>query len=114
MTKGGFEMIDLDGMLSIPFLKKTVFTGSHAGMHFMIRKIKEEEKEQEQLQAIVWPGPFSFSVTEEEKKTFREFEFNEEGLKKSIEWLNEYYENTFCNLYKEDGLTVRSRRISEK
>ena len=37
MKKGGFEMIDLDGMLSIPFLKKTVFTGSHAGMHFMIR-----------------------------------------------------------------------------
>ena len=34
-------MIDLDGMISIPYLKKTVFTGSHKGMNFMIRKIFE-------------------------------------------------------------------------
>lgn len=31
-------MIDLDGMISIPYLKKTTFTGSEKEMNFMIRK----------------------------------------------------------------------------
>ena len=61
-------MIDLDGMISIPYLKKTTFTGSHLGMNFMIRKISGEEGDK--MQAVVWPGPFIFSVTEDEKKTF--------------------------------------------
>ena len=68
-------MIDLNGMVSIPFLKKAVFTG---------------------LQAAVWPGPFIFSVTEEEKKTFRDFAFNPEGLKDAVAWLNEIFEEKFA------------------
>ena len=31
-------MIDLTGMISIPYLKKTTFTGSEKGTNFMIRK----------------------------------------------------------------------------
>ena len=69
-------MIDLTGMISIPYLKKTVFTGSEKGTNFMIRK-------------ITWPGPFIFSVTEDEKKTYQEFEFSEDGIKAAVAWLNE-------------------------
>ena len=31
-------LIDLTGMTSVAFLKKSVFTGSHQGMNFMIKK----------------------------------------------------------------------------
>ena len=31
------NMIDLDGMISIPYLKKTTFTGSEKEMNFMIQ-----------------------------------------------------------------------------
>lgn len=86
-------MINLDGMISIPYLKKTTFTGSHRGMNFMIRKQSSDDGDK--MQAIVWPGPYIFSVTEDEKKTFRDFEFSREGLKEAIEWLNEYYETVF-------------------
>ena len=88
-------MIDLTGMISIPYLNKTVFTGSSNGMNFMLRKIGGEEDTPVQIQAVVWPGPYIFSVTEDEKKTFQEFEFSEEGLTASIAWLNTYYETEF-------------------
>lgn len=86
-------MIDLDGMISIPYLKKTVFTGSHKGMNFMIKKLSDEEGDK--IQSIVWPGPFNFAVTEDEKKTSHDFAFSQEGLKEAIAWLNEYYETVF-------------------
>ena len=56
-------MIDLTGMISIPYLKKTTFTGSEKGTNFMIRKISGEEGEPDKIQAVIWPGPFIFSVT---------------------------------------------------
>lgn len=89
-------MIDLDGMISIPYLKKTTFTGSHRGMNFMIRKQSDDDGDK--IQAVTWPGPYIFSVTEEEKKTFQDFEFSQEGLLEAIKWLNEYYKNTFSKL----------------
>lgn len=88
-------MIDLDGMISIPYLKKAVFTGSHKGMNFMIKKSSSEEGDK--IWSTVWPGPFNFAVTEDEKKTSREFAFSQEGLKEVIVWLNEYYEAAFVN-----------------
>ena len=53
-------MIELTGMISIPYLKKTTFTGSEKGTNFMIRKISGEEGEPDKIQAITWPGPFIF------------------------------------------------------
>ena len=82
-------MIDLTGMISIPYLKKTTFTGSEKGTNFMIRKISGEEGEPDKIQAVTWPGPFIFSVTEDEKKTYQEFEFSEDGIKAAVAWLNE-------------------------
>ena len=56
---------------------------------FMIRKISGEEGEPDKIQAVIWPGPFIFSVTEDEKKTYQEFEFSEDGIKAAVAWLNE-------------------------
>lgn len=55
----------------------------------MIRKISGEEGEPDKIQAVIWPGPFIFSVTEDEKKTYQEFEFSEDGIKAAVAWLNE-------------------------
>lgn len=86
-------MINLDGMISIPYLKKTVFTGSCRHMRFLLRK--ESGEEGDVIETILWPGPYNFSVTEEEKKTSRRFPFSEEGIKEAVDWLNEYYETVF-------------------
>ena len=83
------HMIDLTGMISIPYLKKTTFTGSEKGTNFMIRKVSGEEGEPDKIQAITWPGPFIFSVTEDEKKTYHDFEFSEDGIHAAVAWLNE-------------------------
>lgn len=86
-------MIQLDGMISIPFLKKTVFTGSNQGMNFMLKK--ESDDSGDKLRALAWPGPFIYSLTPEEKKEFCDFDFSQEGLKSAVQWLNEYYETVF-------------------
>lgn len=87
-------MIDLDGMVSIPYLKKTVFTGSCQGMRYLLRKQSGDEGDK--IQAVTWPGPYIFSATEEEKKTFQEFAFSKEGLLESIDWLNRQYEECYA------------------
>ena len=85
--------IDLSGMISIPYLKKAVFTGSHCGMRFLLRKKTADDVNT--IETAVWPGPYIFSVTEEEKKTFSELEFSAEGLSQAIDWLNQQYEEKF-------------------
>ena len=82
-------MIDLTGMISIPFLKKTVFTGSHHGMNFMIKKVSDDDGDR--IRAIAWPGPFSFAVTEDEKKVSHEQSFSQDGILEAVAWLNEHY-----------------------
>lgn len=82
-------MIDLTGMISIPYLKKAVFTGSEHEMRFLLRKDSREEGDV--LLAAVWPGPYIFSVTEEEKKVYQDFPFTEAGIKEAVDWLNRYY-----------------------
>lgn len=85
--------IDLDGMISIAYLKKAVFTGSHKEMHFMLRK--QENDDGVKIEVFAWPGPFIFSVTEDDKKICDSFEFSQEGLKSAVEWLNHRYEENF-------------------
>lgn len=94
-------MIDLSGMISIPFLKKSVFTGSYQGMRYLLRKdekmVKEaagEEAAQTEpvLTAVIWPEPFNYAMTAEEKKSSRAFPFTEDGIQAAVAWMNEEYE----------------------
>lgn len=80
-------MIELAGIVGIPLLKKSRFTGSDLGMCFMLEKRSEEDTTR--LAAVVWPGPYSHDVTPEEKKTTWFFEFSEEGLQRAVIWMNE-------------------------
>lgn len=86
-------MIDLTGMISIPFLKKTVFTGSHRGMNFMLKKVSDDDGDK--IRTIAWPGPYNFEMTEDEKKVSHDVPFTQEGILEAVKWLNEYYKENW-------------------
>ncbi len=81
-------MIDLHGDISIPFLKKSRFTGSYKGMRYQLMKHEKENV----ILAVIWPEPFNFEVTPEEKKHSKEFPFTADGIWEAVDWLNEEHE----------------------
>ena len=93
-------MIDLHGDISIPFLKKSRFTGSYRGMRYQLQKQEkvvqeageEPEKTETVLRAVVWPEPLAYDRTPEEKKHSRDFPFETEGIWQAVAWLNEEHE----------------------
>ena len=68
------------------YIKKESQSGSYQGMRFTFRKAEDG------LSVTVYPEPYCLEVTAEENKTFRVFEFSNEGLDAAVEWLNELYE----------------------
>ena len=82
-------MIDLTGMISIAFLKKEVFCGSERGMRFRLAKIGEEDKDE--IEAVIWPEPWNYQQTEEDKKERMRFPFTKQGIDQAVEWMNERY-----------------------
>lgn len=94
-------MIERKDILSVPYLKKTTFTGSHEGLRFRFAVVKKElppedgaekAKEIQRLEVIAWEAPYGFDATPEEKKQWMETDFSEEGIRKAIDWLNELWE----------------------
>lgn len=83
-------MLTRDDFLSLNFVKKEDFTGSHKGMRFMLHQ--ENVEEEKKLKVYVWSEPFGFDATPDDKKLSELFEFSEEGLAQAIEWMNERYE----------------------
>ncbi len=78
-------MLKREDILSLGYLAKARFNGSHRGMRFML------EKGDSGLEVWAWPEPFAFDYTQEEKFSCR-FSFDEDGLDQAINWLNEVYE----------------------
>lgn len=76
-------MIDRDHFMPVNFFKKEAFTGSERGMRFMVRK------QEDVLEAYVWPEPYGFAATPDEQKQRAEFEFNPEGILSAVDWINE-------------------------
>ena len=110
-------MIEHDTLLSIPFLKKSRFTGSDRGMRYSIYKVEEtriiqpettaegtssdaedaaEEAPKEEkitlLEAAACPGPFSVDFTKPELFIKKRFSFDDAGRAAAVDWLNELYE----------------------
>lgn len=109
-------MIEHDTLLSIPFLKKSRFTGSDRGMRYSIYKIEEtriiqsettegtssdaektgEEAPKEEkvtlLEAAACPGPFSVDFTKPQLFIKKRFSFDDAGRAAAVDWLNELYE----------------------
>lgn len=79
-------MIKRSDILSIPFLKKSRYTGSYQGMRYRLEKYETEEAVT--LKTTIWAGPYSYETTREEKES-REFPFSEDGILQTVDWLNE-------------------------
>lgn len=81
-------MILREDILSMEYLKKTEFTGSYQGMRYRLEGVADEEGEK-RLRCTVWPEPFHFFATPQEKKEKAEFPFAEEGVEAAVVWMNE-------------------------
>ena len=77
------------------------FFGSHKGMRFRLARQPlenvvftpvDQRDPSAKLMATVWPEPYSYFDTEEEKKISEFFEISEEGFENAVTWINEQYE----------------------
>lgn len=84
-------MISRKDVMPTNYYKKEPFTGSDRGMRYMLRK-KEQEDGPVRLEAVIWPQPFCFEKTADEKKVSAVFSFDETGIAEAVEWLNKTYE----------------------
>lgn len=62
MERGKKEMIDLSGIMGIPLLKKSRFTGSHKSLRYILERQSDEEKG-ERLAAVFWIGENCYDAT---------------------------------------------------
>lgn len=83
-------MITTEDILNMNFYKKEKFTGSYKGMHYLVKKEKDDA-ENDIFRAIVWPGPYNFATTPDEEKLSTAFPFTEEGKQQVVDWLNEQW-----------------------
>ena len=83
-------MIKRSDILSIPYFKKSAFTGSCQGMRYRLEKAEVEENTV--LRAYIWEGPYGFQISKEEERVKRDFPFSEEGICQAAEWLNECWQ----------------------
>lgn len=72
------------------YKKKAVLKASYEGMRYQVERTEKEESEF--LLATVWPEPFCFEKTAEEKKQSKQFTYSEEGLDEVYQWLCDKYE----------------------
>lgn len=78
-------MIEYEHFHVLNYVKKEEYTGSMDGMRYMLKK------KEDRLEVIIWPEPYNYAKTPEEKKQRIEFEFSEEGLQKAVVYLNEQW-----------------------
>lgn len=81
------EMVDWSGIMGIPLLKKSRFTGSDGPLRYVLEK-REDEREGAVLAVVFWMGEACSEATPEEEKTTRFFPFTKEGLNEAQGWLN--------------------------
>lgn len=84
--KGNYAMIATPG-LSVNFLKKENYTGSHAGIRYYL--CGSDDK----IKACIYPEPWCFEATPDEDKRWNEFPFSPEGLNEAIEWISSAADN---------------------
>lgn len=73
------------------YRKGAVLKASFCGMRYQVEKWNKEEDE-EVFRATVWPEPFCFEKTPEEKKEMEYFSYTEEGLDEVYDWLCQKYD----------------------
>ncbi len=77
-------MIDRKRLLALNFYKKEHFSGSDRTKNLRFRV----EKAEEEFVCTVWPEPYSFECTADEKKITCRQPFSEEGLQAITDWMH--------------------------
>ena len=83
-------MLTYDEALNLNYYKKTSFTGWMNPLRFLIKMEKTEEGTSI-FHAWVWPGPYIFDLTDDQKKIDHTAPFTEEGKHQIVDWINEQY-----------------------
>lgn len=110
-------MVNRRDLLHLSFYKKSPYLGSDGPLRYRIEKAEEEipandtgdgdnspgdtsEKADNTgddsekcatrtvLKVTIWPGPFSYDKTPEEKMSSENFEFSEDALDEICEWIS--------------------------
>ncbi len=93
IRKGESMMLERKALLALNFYKRKPFTGSDGNLRYRIEKVElpiaDSEETETKLQATIWPGPFAFAKTPDEKKTTYQTAFSEEGLQDITQWINQ-------------------------
>ena len=101
-------MID-EKKIPLPYIKKSEYPGSDAGIRFMFRSVtvtnEESGEEEKVMRVFIWPEPYCLTKTDPEKITSRDFPLTQAGKEEAVEWINreheenpERYENTGIRL----------------
>lgn len=83
-------MINREDILSMEYLKKAEYTGSHRGMRYRLERVEKEEGDK-RLKVTVWPEPFNFFTTPAQEKESAEFTFAEDGVVDAVAWMNDRF-----------------------
>lgn len=88
-------MIDYDHFHVLNYVKKEEYTGSMNGMRYMLKKkiVPRDDQEETYLEVIIWPEPYGYARTAEEKKLRKDFAFSEDGLKEAVVYLNRQFQD---------------------
>ena len=82
-------MIDKERFHIFNYIKKEEYCASMDGMRYMLKK--KDTEEGQKLEVIIWPEPYCYAKTPEEKKQRKEFAFSAAGVEEAADWLNEQY-----------------------
>lgn len=99
-------MIKMIDKQLIPYsgLKKEPFSGSHNGMRYMFRG--DDGKKSTSFTVYIYPEPWCFEETPEEKKESMSFPLSDEGMDSAINWLWERFESR-----KQEWLTAEKDKM---
>lgn len=79
-------------LLSLNYYNYSPFHGSENGLRYRVEKFIEEtesgEKKEPRLKVTLWPEPFNYDKTPDDKKEVSIFPFSEEGLQSATDHIN--------------------------
>ncbi|MDD6550351.1 MAG: hypothetical protein PUF16_01035 [Lachnospiraceae bacterium] len=83
-------MVQRKDLLHLSFYEKSPYLGSDGPLRYRIGKDEtgDGDDKKKVLKVTIWPGPFSYDKTPEEKMSSKNFEFSEEALDDICEWIS--------------------------
>ena len=87
-------MIEKERFHVFNYIKKEEYCASMDSMRYMLKKqetTNDEGEKQTVLEVIIWPEPYCYAKTPEEKKQRKNFPFSPQGVEEAADWLNEQY-----------------------